>query len=928
MKSRFQSVVLLLVVGLMMAVLFYRPLRELGAQTPAAVVRYGTLHIIWGDPGPVETDGRGQTLYYLSTSDGKPIQLNLTGEAVSADLLALNGRRVAVVVTATPPVAGPSPDLVLVVSDIQPAGPAPAAPALGGSQPFVTIACRFSDVDLQVKSLEFFKGMYAADYPGLNHYWMDTSYSAMNVNGSDAFGYFVLPQPHDYYVTNSNPKLHELAQDCTAAADAEVDFAAFVGINMVFNSDLGCCAWGGSKGMTLDGVSKTWRTTWLPPWAVTNISVIMHEMGHGFGLPHSSGDYDETYDSPWDVMSQDRAFCSKAKHPVYGCIGQGTISYHKDLLGWVPGDRAYVHGTGTATVKLNPLGEAGGSDYLIARIPIEDSPNHFYTVEARRLAGYDIKLPYAGIIIHEVITNRSRPARVMDGDMDGDPGDSGAVWTVGETFIGLDNVVVSIDAVIAGGGYQVTITNAAPSLWSGAAVGQGASGDFADDGDEVDLSASGGDIFGTTDSFFYAYQTASGATEMKARVTQWDAAGIFSAKAGLMARASLAPDAPHFTIHLTGPNNAIKLKWRASGGASTGTADGPAVTLPVRLKVVKTGRTFAAFYAESGQEWAQVAPPVTLEEFPDSYLFGPALTSNSEGAIAHAGFDQIAAVPWTGAAVGAGAAGSAIEAGGQVVLSATAGDIFQTADSFYYYFLPADGGELDLRVKLTAWTTNGAKTPKAGLVIRDSTAANAASFAVHVTGANRTIKLKVRTQTGGNTTNVNGPDSAALPVWLRIVKNGNGVRGYYSTDGIYYEAIGQSFILNELGADYLYGLAATSNSAATAVTATFGDVRVGPLPVPPAVTPTATATLTPTPTASPTATTTQTPTSTATPTGTMTASTPTATATGSPTPTATGTRPSPTPTVTRAGPTATPTATTVTSRPEFGIWLPAVFAAR
>ncbi|RIK17706.1 MAG: hypothetical protein DCC51_12070, partial [Anaerolineae bacterium] len=88
--------------------------------------------------------------------------------------------------------------------------------------------------------------------------------------------------------------------------------------------------------MTLDGTTGVWRTSWLPPWAVNNISVIAHEMGHGFGLPHSSGDYDATYDSPWDVMSADRANCSKNKDPIYGCIPQGTIGYHKDLLGWIP----------------------------------------------------------------------------------------------------------------------------------------------------------------------------------------------------------------------------------------------------------------------------------------------------------------------------------------------------------------------------------------------------------------------------------------------------------------------------------------------------------------------------------------------------------------------------------------------------------------
>jgi hypothetical protein len=42
--------------------------------------------------------------------------------------------------------------------------------------------------------------------------------------------------------------------------------------------------------------------TWLPPFAFGH-DWVTHEMGHGFGMPHSSGPYSATYDSEWDVMS-------------------------------------------------------------------------------------------------------------------------------------------------------------------------------------------------------------------------------------------------------------------------------------------------------------------------------------------------------------------------------------------------------------------------------------------------------------------------------------------------------------------------------------------------------------------------------------------------------------------------------------------------
>src|SRR5690606_32942745 len=189
---------------------------------------------------------------------------------------------------------------------------------------------------------------------------------------------------------------------------------------------------------------------------------------------------------------------------------------------------------------------------------------------------------------------------------------------------------------------------------------------------------------------------------------------------------------------------------------------------PVWLKIIKTGRTFAAFYSADGVSWTQIAPPRTLAEFPDEFLYGLAVTSNHPSRIAEAAFDGTAATGWTAAAVGANAGGAAVESGEAVQMEATGGDIYKTADSFFYHYLPGRG-DLDLRVKLDEWQPNGNRSAKAGLMIRGSTAANAPEFTIHVTGQNGAIKLKYRSVTGNSTTGVNGPPSATFPVWLRLV---------------------------------------------------------------------------------------------------------------------------------------------------------------
>jgi hypothetical protein len=265
--------------------------------------------------------------------------------------------------------------------------------------------------------------------------------------------------------------LTRLFNDCTAIHDASVYFPNFVGINLMFNDLLDCCAWGGSWYATLDGVTKTYRVTWEPPWGYGNQGVMAHEMGHGWGWPHSSGAYGATYDSNWDVMSDLWHTCPPYD-PTYGCVGQGTISYHKDLAAWIPSARKFVPPLNSVTtIEIDRLNQPGSStNYLMARIPIPGS-SQFYTVEARRFIGYDGKVPAEAIVIHHVDATRANHAWVVDadGNLDGacvipqddancDPDDAGAQWTPGETYTDAANAIqIRVNAITATG-FSVTIT--------------------------------------------------------------------------------------------------------------------------------------------------------------------------------------------------------------------------------------------------------------------------------------------------------------------------------------------------------------------------------------------------------------------------------------------------------------------------------------
>jgi M6 family metalloprotease-like protein len=423
----------------------------------------GWFHVLWVDPAPGH--GPDTPRYELVDGRGHGTELELSPGVADrwGGPRGLDRRKVRVE-------GSPVADGRIRVGSINPASRVTPAqdPGWGtvqtGPHPFVTILCKFSDIATEPFPIATYKQWTTGTtYPSLDHYWRELSYNQMDVSGSILVGWYTLPHPLSYYSTATRWDPNGLARDCTGAADPDVDFPRFWGINLQVNGDIGGSG-GGSWTLTADGQTKTYGMTWLYPW--NSMADYAHEDGHALGMMHSGSSTGRG--SWWDIMSS-----ATPQGP------QHTISYHKDVLGWIATARKYTVAPNTSqTITLARLALPGPGNYLMAQIPMDNAPGQFYTVEARQRVGYDKYLPGDAVVLHQVDPNRhpcvgcglDLLAQVVDADHNGNLNDAGAMWTPGETFRDSANAItVAVNAQTATG-FQVTITRGAVGAWSSRAA--------------------------------------------------------------------------------------------------------------------------------------------------------------------------------------------------------------------------------------------------------------------------------------------------------------------------------------------------------------------------------------------------------------------------------------------------------------------------
>ncbi|HYM22069.1 MAG TPA: Ig-like domain-containing protein [Vicinamibacterales bacterium] len=139
------------------------------------------------------------------------------------------------------------------------------------------------------------------------------------------------------------------------------------------------------------------------------------------------------------------------------------------------------------------------------------------------------------------------------------------------------------------------------------------------------ISGAGSDIWGASDQFHYVFQQVSGDLDVVARVASIAQTSAW-AKAGVMVRESLAPDARHATAFASAADGYAFQRRIDPGGASENTAGGVSAP-PGWVRLVRTGYQFQAFWSLDGVTWQ----PMGTDTVPmtDPVYVGIAVTSHN-----------------------------------------------------------------------------------------------------------------------------------------------------------------------------------------------------------------------------------------------------------------------------------------------------------
>jgi regulation of enolase protein 1 (concanavalin A-like superfamily) len=197
------------------------------------------------------------------------------------------------------------------------------------------------------------------------------------------------------------------------------------------------------------------------------------------------------------------------------------------------------------------------------------------------------------------------------------------------------------------------------------------------------------------------------------------------------------------------------------------------------------------------------------------------VSSHVDGQLATAQFTDVVAEPLPAWQVGLVASNGAASTDGTVFgLFGRGSDIWSTADSFAYGFVPWVGdGTMTARVRSLE---NSHAWAKAGVMFRESTTPGSKHVFALLSAANGAA-LQYRLSTGAQSAS-GGGISGAAPGWVRLTRTGDMFSASLSKDGRTWTGIGTVTV--PMGQTVYVGIAHTSHNTADDGGAIFDDLRI------------------------------------------------------------------------------------------------------
>lgn len=338
------------------------------------------------------------------------------------------------------------------------------------------------------------------------------------------------------------------------------------------------------------------------------------------------------------------------------------------------------------------------------------------------------------------------------------------------------------------------------------------------------MSGSGSDIWGTADSFQFVSQTLTGDGEIRARVTS-QTNPSFDPKAGVMIRDGSGAGA--INAMMTVAPAGFHFQSRSAGSSGSSVTYGPALNAAPNnwIRLVRSGNLFTGYRSVDGVAWTQVGS--TTLTMSSTVSIGLAVCSKNNSGLSTATFDNVSITmfpaPWLAGNIGAtGLQGSAEYFGSDYTVKG-AGTVAGSADVFRFVYQTLSGdGEIKARIKAPA---NTGTNTRLGVMIRDTLTSGSEYAFMGVNGTGTYYWLR-RSSTAGSTSSTTEGTGTAPNFWVRLVRFGNTLYGYKSSDGVNWTLANSRNIT--MGTNIYVGLVVASGSTSTLNSTVMDNVTVVP----------------------------------------------------------------------------------------------------